>query len=124
MKTAKDYLDVANAEVPRVPLADAIARHAQGGALFVDVRDSGAIAKTGTIAGAVRVPRGFLEFAADVTTQHHNPALHKDAEIYLVCGAGGQAALAGKTLKEMGFGKVHNVGGFGDWKAGGGPTED
>lgn len=124
MKSANDYLEAANAEVPRVPVADAIARHAQGGALFIDVRDSAAIAKTGTIAGAERVPRGFLEFAADDTTQYHNPALRKDAEIFLVCGAGGQAALAGKTLREMGYAKVQNVGGFGDWKAGGGPTEE
>ncbi len=124
MKTAKDYLDAANAEVPRVSVADAIERHARGGALFIDVRDSGAIAKTGTIAGAERVPRGFLEFAADAASQYHNPVLQKDAEIYLVCGAGGQAALAGKTLKEMGFTRVHNVGGIGDWKAGGGPVEE
>lgn len=123
MKTAKDYLEAANAEVPRIPLDDAIARHAQGGAVFVDVRDSAAVAKTGTIAGAERVPRGFLEFAADDATQYHNPAFQKDAEIYLVCGAGGQAALAGKTLLEMGFAKVYNLGGFGYWKAGGGPTE-
>ncbi len=124
MKTAKDYLEAANAEVPRVSLVDAIARHAKGGAVFVDVRDSAAVAKTGTIAGAERVPRGFLEFAADDATQYHNPALKKDAEIYLVCGAGGQAALAGKTLREMGFANVHNVGGIGDWKTGGGPVED
>ena len=124
MKTAKDYLDAANAEVPRVAAADAIARHAQGGALFVDVRDSAAIAKTGSIAGAERVPRGFLEFVADAASQYHNPKLRKDADIYLVCGAGGQAALAGKTLLEMGFDRVHNVGGIGDWTAAGGPTED
>ena len=124
MKTAKDYLDAANAEVPRVPVADAIVRHADAGALFIDVRDSGAITKTGTIAGAERVPRGFLEFAADPSTPYHNPVLQKDAEIYLVCGAGGQAALAGRTLREMGFTRVHNVGGIGDWKAGGGPMEE
>lgn len=124
MKTAKDYLDEANAQVPRIPVEDALRKHAEGGALFVDVRDSGAIAKTGTIAGAARVPRGFMEFAADDSSQYHNPVLKKDTEIYLVCGAGGQAALAGKTLKEMGFGKVHNIGGIGDWKAAGGPMED
>ena len=64
------------------------------------------------------------EFAADDATDYHNPALKKDAELYLVCGAGGQAALAGKTLKDMGFQNVTNVGGFPDWKAAGGPSED
>lgn len=124
MRTAKDYLDEANTQVTRLPVEEAVKRHGQGGALFVDVRDSAAIAKTGTISGAQRVPRGFLEFAADDSSPHHNPVLKKDADIYLVCGAGGQAALAGKTLKEMGFTHVHNVGGFPDWKAAGGPVED
>lgn len=124
MKTAKDYLDEANAQVARVPVEEALQKHAEGTALFVDVRDSAAIAKTGTIAGAQRVPRGFLEFAADDATPHHNPALTKDADIYLVCGAGGQAALAGRTLKEMGFTNVHNIGGIGDWTSANGPMED
>lgn len=124
MKTAKEYLDEANARVPRVTVEEALQKHAEGTALFVDVRDSAAIAKTGTIAGAQRVPRGFLEFAADDATPHHNPALTREADIYLVCGAGGQAALAGHTLKEMGFTNVHNIGGIGDWKSANGPMED
>lgn len=123
MRTAKDYLDEANRHVERIPATEAMKRHGAPEALFVDVRDSNAIAKTGTIAGAQRVPRGFLEFAADDSTPHHNPALRKDAEIYLVCGAGGQAALAGRTLREMGFTNVKNIGGIGDWESAGGPME-
>lgn len=123
MKTAKDYMDAANATVPRISAAEAMPRHGQ--ALFIDVRDSAAIAQTGTIAGAHRIARGMLEFVADpAMTALHNPILDKDAEIYLVCGAGGQAALAGKTLQEMGFASVTNIGGIGDWKAAGGPMED
>ena len=49
--------------------------------------------------------------------------LQKDADLVLICGAGGQAALAGKTLKEMGFQNVSNVGGFAAWKDAGGPVE-
>ena len=45
------------------------------------------------------------------------------ADIVLVCGAGGQAALAGKTLKEMGYQNVCNVGGISDWIAAGGKSE-
>ncbi|PTX57129.1 rhodanese-related sulfurtransferase [Litoreibacter ponti] len=123
MKSAKDYLDEANAVVPRIPGGDAVAKHGSN-AVFVDVRDSGSIAKTGTIAGANRVPRGMVEFMADSATQFHNKALTKDADIYLVCGAGGQAALAGKTLKEMGFTSVTNIGGIGEWQEAGGPMED
>lgn len=124
MKSAKDYLEEANAVVTRITSEDAIAKHAAGGGTFIDVRDSGDIAKSGTIAGAHRIPRGFMEFASDETLKFHNPIMQKDADLYLVCGAGGQAALAGKTLKDMGFLNVTNVGGIGDWKDAGGPVED
>ena len=102
---------------------DGIAKHGAGNSLFIDVRDSGDIAKSGTIAGALRIPRGFLEFAADENLPYFNASLSKDADIVLVCGAGGQAALAGKTLKEMGYQNVCNVGGIADWIAAGGKSE-
>lgn len=124
MKTAKDFMEDANAVVPRMSAEDAIAKYNAGGGVFVDVRDSGAIAKTGTIAGAHRIARGMMEFVADPETQFHNDALKKGADLYLICGAGGQAALAGKTLKDMGFANVTNIGGFGGWKEAGGPVED
>lgn len=122
MKTAKDYLEAANAEVSRLQPADAIARH--GEAVFIDVRDSADIAASGTVAGALRIPRGFIEFAADDQTPFHNPLLQRDAEIILVCAAGGMAALAGKTLAEMGYSNVSNGGGISAWKEAGGPMEE
>ncbi|MDX8350106.1 rhodanese-like domain-containing protein [Cognatiyoonia sp. IB215446] len=123
MKSAKDFMDEANAVVPRLGAKEAIAKYNAGGGVFVDVRDSAAIAKTGTIAGAHRIARGMLEFVADPSTDFHNQALKPDADIYLVCGAGGQAALAGKTLKDMGFEHVTNIGGIGAWKEAGGAME-
>lgn len=111
MKTAKDYLDAANADVPKMEPKEAIAKHASEQGVFIDVRDSAAIAQSGTIAGAHRIPRGMFEFRADPAVEDlYNPVFQKDAEIYLVCGAGGQAALAGKTLKDMGYSNVTNIG--------------
>lgn len=122
-KTAQDYLAEAHAIVSKIETDAGIARHGQANVVFVDVRDGMDIAKTGTIAGALRIPRGFIEFAADSNTQFHAPAMQKDAEVILVCAAGGQAALAGKTLVDMGYKNVTNVGGFGAWKEQGGPVE-
>jgi len=125
MKTAKDYMEAANATVPKMAPEEEIAKHAAGQGTFIDLRDSASIAETGTIAGAHRVPRGMFEFTADPAIEPlYDPIFQKDAEIYLVCGAGGQAALAGKTLQEMGFTNVTNIGGFPAWKAAGGPVED
>ena len=122
MKSAKDFLEAAHAVVPRMPSDEAVKLHGTG-TVFVDVRDSADIASSGTIAGAERIQRGMIEFKADPATPFYNEALKKDAQIALVCGAGGQAALAGKTLKEMGYENVVNIGGFSDWEKAGGPTE-
>lgn len=122
MKSAQYYLDNANETVPTLDAKGAIDLHGSN-AVFVDVRDSAQVAETGTIAGAQRIPRGFIEFAADDATPFHNPAMQKDADIYLICAAGGQAALSGKTLQDMGYKSVTNIGGIGDWKDAGGPME-
>ena len=123
MKAAKDFLEEANAIVPRLSAEDAVAKYKAGSGVFVDVRDSSSIAQSGTIAGAHRIARGMIEFMADPATPMYNDVLQKDADLYLICGAGGQAALAGKTLKDMGYANVTNIGGFGDWKAAGGAVE-
>ncbi len=124
MKTAEDYLKAANNDVPKMDVTAAIAKHAAGQGVFIDVRDSAGIQESGTIQGVHRVPRGMIEFRADPAVEAmYNPVFQKDAEIYLVCGAGGQAALAGKTLKDMGYAVVTNIGGFSAWKDAGGPTE-
>ncbi len=123
MKTAMGYLEEANQMVERLSAEDAIAKYGQDDVVIIDVRDGKAIEATGTIKGALRIPRGFIEFAADETTDFHNDALQKDKEILLVCAAGGMAALTGRTLKEMGYEKVYNIGGFSSWAEAGGPTE-
>ena len=114
MHTSKSYMEAANAAVPRIPADEAVTRHANAAVVFIDVRDSAAIAATGTIKGAKRIPRGMLEFMADPASVAHNKKLTKDAEVYLACAAGGQAALAGKTLLDMGYTNVTDIGGIGD----------
>ena len=123
MKTSSSELEAANKIVLKIDVETAIEKYKTGKAVFIDVRDGLDINQTGTIKGALRIPRGFIEFAADPETPFHNNALQKDADIVLVCGAGGMAALTGKTLVEMGFQSVSNVGGFSSWKEGGGPVE-
>ena len=50
MKNAADYLAEANAVVPAIDFDAALAKHKAGGTVFIDVRDSGDIAQSGTIA--------------------------------------------------------------------------
>ncbi len=123
MKTSSSELQAAHKIIPKIDVEVGIEKHKTGKSVFIDVRDGLEINQTGTIKGALRIPRGFIEFAADPETAFYNQELQKDADIVLVCGAGGMAALTGKTLVEMGFRSVSNVGGFSSWKEAGGPIE-
>ena len=123
-KTALDYVMEANDVVDELSTAEALLKHGQENVVFIDVRDSEPIKESGTIEGALRIPRGFIEFAADDSDdEFHNEALTKDKELLVFCSAGPMAAMAGKTLKEMGYEKVYNIGGFFDWMEAGGPVE-
>tara|TARA_X000001036_G_scaffold190989_1_gene180063 strand:+ start:886 stop:1260 length:375 start_codon:yes stop_codon:yes gene_type:complete len=124
MKTAKDYLEEANKVVKKIDVKEAIEIHKNNSAIFIDVRDSSDIAKTGSIEGSLKIQRGLIEFVADEGTEFYNDKLKKDSEIILVCGAGGQAALTGKTLIDMGYQNVLNVGAIGDWEKNGGPISN
>ena len=123
MKSANQYLDEANAIVPRITSEEGIEAHGNENAVFIDVRDSNSLRKTGTIKGAHHVARGMIELSADPDSEYYKPFFQKNTNIYLVCGAGLMAAMAGKTLSEMGYESVTNVGGVKAWKEAGGPVE-
>lgn len=119
----KELLAAAHAVIPAISAADAAKLVDHAGALIVDVRDGTEVAASGKAKGAIAVARGSLELRADPDLPNHNPAFRKDRPVILDRAGGGRAALAGKTLKDMGFSDVRNLGGFKDWVAGGGAVE-
>lgn len=120
--TVKDMLAAANAAVEKVDHATARDLIAQG-ALVVDVRDAPELAAAGKVPGALHVSRGMLEFRADPASPYHDAQFSADRPVLVYCASGGRSALAGKTLKDMGYGRVYNIGGFKDWVEAGGPVE-
>ena len=121
-KSAKDLVAAANAVVPRVSPAEAQEMIADG-ALVVDVRDAHEVQQSGKVAGAVHVPRGMLEFRADPDSPYHDDSFGRDKTVIVYCASGGRSALSGQALKELGYDKVYNLGGFGDWADSGGAVE-
>ena len=119
--TVKDLLAAANAAVPKVMPEEAKALIAKG-ALVVDVRDGTEVAN-GKVKGAVHAQRGLLEFKADPEAPSHDPAFRKDRTVIVYCASGGRSALAGKTLQDMGYTDVRNLGGFKGWVDAGGEVE-
>ena len=121
--SVKQMMEAANAAVPKITAAQAKEMIAKGNTLVVDVRDAAEVANTGKVAGAVHVSRGLLEFKADPESPTHDKNFDKNKSLILYCGSGGRAALSGKTLKDLGYEKVYNLGGFKDWADSGGPID-
>ncbi len=121
--SVKQMMEAANAAVPKITPAQAREMIAKGNTLVVDVRDAPEVQASGKAAGAVHVSRGMLEFRADPETPTHDKNFSKDKTVILYCGSGGRAALAGKLLKDMGYGQVFNLGGFKEWAESGGAVE-
>ena len=121
--SVKQLLEAANAAVPRISPAEAKEMMAKGGTLTVDVRDAPEVEQSGKVAGAVHISRGMLEFRADPDSPYHDPAFTRDKTVIVYCASGGRSALAGKLLKDMGYERVYNLGGFKDWAESGGPVE-
>ena len=119
----KQMLEAANAAVPKITPAQAKEMIAKGNTLVVDVRDGTEVAATGKVAGAVHVQRGLLEFKADPESPSLDKNFAKDKTIIVYCASGGRSALSGKTLKDLGYEKVYNLGGFKDWADSGGSID-
>src|ERR1700746_309650 len=119
----KEMMEAANAVVPKITPTKAREMIARGNTLMVDVRDASEVEKSGKAAGAVHVSRGMLEFRADPESPAHDKNFTRDKKVILYCGSGCRAALAGKLLKDMGYGEVYNAGSFKDWAESGGAVE-
>lgn len=122
-KSVNDLLEEAIAAVPTLSPDEAAAKMQSGDVLIVDVRDPTEVQQTGKLKGALNVSRGMLEFRADPESPYHNPAFQKDKIVLLHCASGGRSALAGKTLQDMGYTAVFNIGGFKDLAEAGFATE-
>jgi rhodanese-related sulfurtransferase len=116
-------MEEANAAVPRITAAQAHEMIAKGNTLVIDVREALELEMSGKAAGATHHSRGMLEFRADPESPYFDKNFSKEKTVILYCASGGRAALAGKVLKDMGYGQVFNMGGFKDWAESGGPTE-
>lgn len=123
MAGIKEMIDAANAVVPRITPEDARSMIAKGDVLIVDVREPPELEASGKVAGAVNVPRGMLEFRADPNSPYHDARFDKTKTVILYCASGARSALGGKLLRDIGYEKVFNLGGFQDWANAGGKVE-
>src|SRR5438128_6394281 len=123
MKTVQTMLAEAEAEVPRISPDEAKGLLGRADVLFLDVREPGEVATSGKVPGALAIPRGLIEFRADRASPTHDAVFDRAKTVVAYCASGGRSALVGKTLKEMGYADVRNLGGFEGWLEAGGDVE-
>jgi rhodanese-related sulfurtransferase len=120
----KALVDAAEREIETLPAEQAIKLAGNDGVVLVDIRDIRELQREGKVPGAVHCPRGMLEFWIDPASPYHKPAFAQDKKFVFFCAAGMRSALATQTAQRMGLKPVaHIAGGFGAWKAAGGPVE-
>lgn len=121
-KTAAALIAAARSGLEAVTPVQLAAEWPADDAVLVDLREREEIARDGLLPGAIHVPRGLLEFAADPASPLHNPALRPERRVILYCASGGRSALGARALREMGYTRLaHLEGGVGAWKAQGLP---
>jgi rhodanese-related sulfurtransferase len=122
MKSFIDLLSEANSEIKTISVDELKLISDDPQTQIIDVQSKDVIDNSGMIPNAIHANRGFLEFYAD--QREDNPfkkrEISSEKKIIVYCGAGGQGALATKTLQDMGFKDVSNLeGGSEAWvKAG------
>ncbi len=86
--------------------------------IVVDLREADERVASGSIARAVHVPRGLLEFRADPTNAAHDPRLRPGARVLLYCSDGARSTLAAMSLRTLGYTDVAQLhGGLTAWDA-------
>lgn len=119
-KTLSDFIQEARSRINEISADDLAALLSDGtGALLIDTREPYEYAAS-HIPGALLIPRGVLESAADPNNARRVEALYgaRDRTVVLYCDTGARSAMGTAVLQDMGFADVRNLaGGLKLWEA-------
>ena len=122
-KTLEALLIEANELVKRLSYDESIDLINNTQTVIIDVREESEVYNLGIIKNAIHIPRGLIEFKL-LPNSPNNPVLIKDdTNILVYCAGGYRSALAAKSLLDLGFKNVYNLGGFQEWVESGGEIQ-
>jgi rhodanese-related sulfurtransferase len=122
-KTLNILLTEANKEIKLLSFSESKNLIENSNAVIIDVREESEVNNLGIVKGAIHIPRGLLEFKLEPNSINNPININRETNILIYCAGGYRSALAAKTLKDLGFKNVFNLGGFSDWVAAGGEIE-
>ena len=119
-KSLNLLLEIANKEIKRLTFAESMDIIRNSKFVIIDVREESEVYNQGLIKNAIHIPRGLIEFKLSPDSPNNPVNIDEDTNILVYCAGGFRSALAAKTLSDMGFHNVYNMGGFQEWIDSGG----
>ena len=123
IKTLEDLLNEANELIPRISFEETVNKINNEDSIIIDVREESEVFNQGIIKGAIHIPRGLLEFKLVLNSPDNAFKISENTNILVYCAGGFRSALAAKTLLDLGFSNIYNIGGFQEWVESGGEIQ-
>ena len=122
-KTLEKLLIEANDLVKRLSFEESINLIKNSKVVIIDVREESEVYNLGLVKNAIHIPRGLLEFKLSPNSPNNPVLIDDETNILVYCAGGYRSALAAKTLLDLGFKNVYNLGGFQEWIQSGGEIQ-
>ena len=122
-KSLEELLIEANDLVKRLSYDESVDLITNTQTVIIDVREESEVYNLGLIKNAVHIPRGLIEFKLSPNSPNNPVLINDDTNILVYCAGGYRSALAAKSLIDLGFSNVYNLGGFQEWVESGGDIQ-
>ena len=122
-KTLEALLEIANKEIKRLDFTESLNLIKKSESVIIDVREESEVLNQGLIKDAIHIPRGLIEFKLSPNSINNPANINADTNLLIYCAGGYRSALAAKTLSDMGFRNVFNLGGYQEWIDAGGDIQ-
>ena len=122
-KTLEALLEIANKEIRRLDFAESLDLIKNTESVIIDVREESEVFNQGLIKDAIHIPRGLIEFKLSLNSLSNPANINADTNILVYCAGGYRSALAAKTLMDLGFKNVFNLGSYQEWIDSGGEIQ-
>ena len=122
-KTLEALLEIANKEIKRLDFTESLNLIKKTESVIIDVREESEVLNQGLIKDAIHIPRGLIEFKLSPNSIDNPANINADTNLLVYCAGGYRSALAAKTLLDLGFKNVFNLGGYQEWIDAGGDIQ-
>ena len=122
-KTLDALLEIANKEIKRLDFTESLNLIKKKESVIIDVREESEVLNHGLIKDAIHIPRGLIEFKLSQNSINNPANINADTNLLIYCVGGYRSALAAKTLLDLGFKNVFNLGGYQEWIDAGGDIQ-